>query len=74
VHDAFNIFMTTGIDDDKRLRIFDPLARVGDYMELVAEIDTMVALSACPGDCNGGRNKALEVHVHGAAKLDTLDP
>lgn len=64
VHDAFNIFMATGIGPDRRLRIFDPLARQGDYMELVAEIDTMVALSACPGDCNGGLNKPLEVHVY----------
>lgn len=72
-HDAFNIFMTTGIDDRKRLRIFDPLARAGDYMELVAEMDTMVALSACPGDCNGGRNKPLEVQVYAAPQTHVRD-
>lgn len=63
VHDAFNIFMTTGVDATQRLVILDPAARQGDYIELAAEIDTVVALSACPGDCNGGRNKSLDATV-----------
>ncbi len=68
VHDAFNIFMTTGVDENQRLTIFDPVARNGDHVELVAEMDTIVALSACPGDCNGGRNKPLLAEVFRALK------
>ena len=71
VHDAFNIFMTTGVDDDHRLFYREPDAKVGDYVELYAEIDTMVAISACPAGCNGAENKGLGCivydHPHGAA-------
>jgi len=63
VHDAFNIFMTTGIDDRHRLFILDPEAKQGDFVELFAEIDAIVAISCCPGSCNGGVNKGLLVEV-----------
>ena len=63
VHDAFNIFMTTGIDDDHRLFYLDSAAKRGDYVELYAEIDTMCAISCCPGGCNGPVNHGLTVEV-----------
>jgi uncharacterized protein YcgI (DUF1989 family) len=63
VHDAFNIFMTTGIDDRQKLFFLPPVARRGDYVELYAEIDTVVAVSACPGGCNGEENKGLQISV-----------
>lgn len=64
VHDAFNVFMTTGIDDRQKLFFLPPAARRGDYVDLVAEIDAVVALSACPGGCNGAQNKGLQATVH----------
>ena len=49
VHDAFNAFMYTGIDADDRT-FFDPSdALESDFIELRAEIDCLVAISACPG-------------------------
>jgi uncharacterized protein YcgI (DUF1989 family) len=63
VHDAFNIFMTTGIDERQKLFFVEPTAREGDYVELHAEIDAVVALSCCPGGCNGAQNKGLQVTV-----------
>ena len=63
VHDAFNIFMTTGIDDDHRLFYLDSAAKKGDYVELYAEINAMCAVSACPGGCNGPVNHGLTVEV-----------
>jgi uncharacterized protein YcgI (DUF1989 family) len=63
VHDAFNVFMTTGIDEHQRLFFVAPEARQGDYVELYAEIDTIVAISCCPGACNGERTKGLGVEV-----------
>lgn len=63
VHDAFNIFMCTGYDENHRLFYLDPDARQGDHVELVAEIDTMVAISCCPSGCNGEQNKGLQVQV-----------
>ena len=64
VHDAFNIFMTTGIDEQRRLFYREPDAKIGDYVELLAEIDTMIAISACPAGCNGSVNKGLRCIVY----------
>jgi len=53
VHDAFNMFMYTGIDQDDRT-FFDPSdALESDYLDLRAEIDCLVAISACPGRSSG---------------------
>jgi uncharacterized protein len=50
VHDAFNIFMKTGLGSDDRLFWEDPESAPGDYVELRAEVDCLVAVSACPGE------------------------
>ncbi|PSN40172.1 hypothetical protein C0J52_16351 [Blattella germanica] len=49
VHDVFNIFMCTGFTKDthKYFAKASP-ARKGDYIEFIAEMDLLVALSACP--------------------------
>jgi uncharacterized protein YcgI (DUF1989 family) len=53
VHNAFNMFMFTAITDDDRT-FFDPSdAREGDFIELRAEIDCLIAISACPGRSSG---------------------
>ncbi len=63
VHDAFNVFMTTGYNDEHRLFYLEPDARQGDHVELIAEIDAVVAISACPSGCNGPTTKGLQVEV-----------
>jgi uncharacterized protein YcgI (DUF1989 family) len=52
VHDAFNIFMKTGLGPDDRLFWEAPESEPGDYLELQAEVDCLVAVSACPGEAN----------------------
>jgi len=52
VHDAFNIFMKTGLSADDRLVQEEPESVAGDYVELQAELDCLVAVSACPGQMN----------------------
>jgi len=47
VHDAFNIFMTTGCDDQRRLFYVPSEAKKDDFVELYAEIDAIVAISCC---------------------------
>ena len=64
VHDAFNIFMTTGIDEKQRLFFLEPDAKTGDFVELYAEMDTVVAISCCPGGCSGDENKGLQFTVY----------
>jgi uncharacterized protein len=50
VHDVINLFQVTGLmPDDKRYFMKSCPARPGDYVELLAEIDLLAAISLCPG-------------------------
>lgn len=54
VHDVLNVFMCTGFtrDTGQYFMKASPV-RPGDYLEFIAEIDLLGALSACPGgDCS----------------------
>jgi uncharacterized protein YcgI (DUF1989 family) len=53
VHDPFNIFMKTGIAKDSKTFWEPSDARKGDYIDLVPEMDCIVAISACPGLSSG---------------------
>jgi uncharacterized protein YcgI (DUF1989 family) len=64
VHDAFNVFMYTGIDRDDRT-FFDPSdAREDDHVDLRAEFDCLVAISACPGRSSGPAASGLVCEIH----------
>jgi len=50
VHDVINLFQVTGLmPDDKRYFMKPCPARPGDHIELLADIDLLVAISLCPG-------------------------
>ena len=50
VHDVLNVFQVTGLRrDDERYFMKPCPARSGDYFELFAEIDLLMAASTCPG-------------------------
>jgi uncharacterized protein YcgI (DUF1989 family) len=63
VHDAFNIFMTTGCDDEHRLFYTEPEACKGDLVELYAEIDLVCSISCCPGASSGDVSHGLLVET-----------
>jgi uncharacterized protein len=65
VHDPFNIFMKTGIDALGRLFFVDPDAVAGDYLELRAEMDCLVAISTCPGRSSGPVPHSVSVELYG---------
>eukprot|EP00877_Chromochloris_zofingiensis_P004607 jgi/Chrzof1/14147/Cz08g26230.t1 len=49
VHDVLNVFMCTGFTRDTNQYFTKPSpVRKGDYIEFLAEIDLLVALSTCP--------------------------
>ena len=54
VHDVLNVFMCTGFTHDTgQYFMKSSPVRPGDYLEFLAEIDLVGALSACPGgDCS----------------------
>ena len=63
VHDPFNIFMTTGLNPDGRPFYLPCDAAKGDYVELIAEIDCLVAISACPGGSSGSESRPLAIEI-----------
>lgn len=64
VHDAFNIFMKTWVKPDGQLFYKNPDAKKGDYMELRAEMDCLVSVSACPGKSSGPKTRRLGVEIY----------
>jgi uncharacterized protein YcgI (DUF1989 family) len=68
VHDAFNIFMKTGLTREDRLFQESPESQAGDYVEMRAEIDCIVGVSACPGEGNRDPNygyRPLQLQILG---------
>ncbi|RAX46567.1 hypothetical protein DQ353_20000 [Arthrobacter sp. AQ5-05] len=49
VHDVLNVFQCTGLNDRDQYFMKSCPARVGDYFEVFAEQDLLMALSTCPG-------------------------
>lgn len=46
----FNIFQNVEIHEDSQIEIVPPKAKAGDYLEMRAECDLLVVISACPMD------------------------
>lgn len=47
---TFNIFMNVAIAPDGALSVLPPCSRAGDYLELRAELDLIVGLTACSAE------------------------
>jgi uncharacterized protein len=66
---SFNIFMNVPIGDGK-IGIAEPLSKAGDYVDLRAETDLLVAISNRPQErnpCNAYNPTRLRVIVFGPA-------
>ncbi|WP_261808184.1 urea carboxylase-associated family protein [Paenibacillus sp. N3.4] len=65
-HYPFNLFMNTVIKPSGQIRIEKPLSKAGDSIELRAEMDLIVAISACPCEesiCNGYKCTPIAVEL-----------
>ncbi len=61
---AFNLFMNVPVAADGSLRVEPPVSRPGDYVRLRAEMDLLVALTACSAYAsNGGRFKPIHYEI-----------
>ena len=67
VHDPFNVFMTTGLNASGKPFYLPSDARQGDYVDLLAEMSVLVAISACPGGSSGKQSLPLGVQIFGPA-------
>jgi len=66
IGDVFNVFMNVEISQDGCFVIKPPTAEKGDYIEMRAEMDCIVAVSACPSDktaTNDYKPKSLRVQI-----------
>ncbi|HEY2492137.1 MAG TPA: urea carboxylase-associated family protein [Paenibacillus sp.] len=65
-HYSFNLFMNTVIDSQGNIQVKAPLSTAGDYISLRAEMDLIIAISACPcqeSDCNGTHCTPIRVEI-----------
>lgn len=77
VTDPFNVFMNATIGDRGRLLIFEPHSGPGDHVDLRAERDLIVAVSACASDvndCNGGTCTSIGLAVLPSASRIAVAP
>lgn len=57
---AFNIFMNVQFDKNGKLKVLPPTSKPGDLVRFKAEMDVIVALTACSAeDSNGGTFKPI---------------
>jgi len=68
VPDPFNLFTNTAVEDERQMVIRPPVSRPGDHVDLRADMDLLVGLTACPEDitvCNGRNCTPIGVEVRG---------
>jgi uncharacterized protein YcgI (DUF1989 family) len=51
-----------------RLFSISPDAQAGDYLELLAEMGCLVAVSGCPGRLSGTAGRCLEIRIFDVSK------
>lgn len=61
---AFNVFMNVQFAPDGKLSVLPPLSKAGDYVLFEANMDLVVALTACSAeDSNGGTFKPIHYEI-----------
>ncbi len=65
--EPFSIGLNLKINDDGSLETFPPTSKKGDYIDLRAEMKSIIGISACPQDrnsCNGSKPKPIRVQLY----------
>ena len=63
---SLNVFMNVELKPGGSIRTVEPTSKAGDYVDLRAEMDLIVAISNCPSDqgpCNGYHLTSLQIIV-----------
>jgi len=61
---AFNIFMNVVFDEQGMIKVLPPTSVAGDYISMEAQMDLIVALTACSAlDSNGGSFKPIGYEI-----------
>jgi len=68
--DAFNIFMNVNVAPDGSVSVDVPRSKPGDYIDLRAEMDVVLALTACASEhTNNGLCKPIDYEIIDASDL-----
>jgi uncharacterized protein len=71
---TFNVFMNVEVATNGQVSVLPPLSRAGDSIELRAEMDMFVGITACSAELsNNGRFKPIDVEVANGPS-DAQDP
>ena len=63
---AFNIFMNVAVSEAGKVEVQSPLSKAGDYIDLLADMDLIVGVTACAaGVCNNYHCTPIDVYVYG---------
>jgi len=61
---AFNAFMNVELAEDGKISVEPPLSKAGDYVDLRAEIDVLVGVTACSAEQSNNHSfKAIELEL-----------
>ena len=66
IPDPLNIFMNTGMDEKLELTLEAAPSSAGDHLDMRAEMDCLVAVTACADDqteCNGGKCTRISLEI-----------
>lgn len=73
VHDSFNLFMCTGVDENGRLYVTRQDSKPGDHVELLALMDVLAVPNICGSDVMRTSNFAIKpakVQIFEASEAD----
>jgi len=76
VHDSFNLFMCTGVDEDGHAFMTRQTTRAGDYVDLLALMDVLAVPNVCGADVMKTSNfslKPLKLTVFAANEADLAE-
>lgn len=64
---AFNCFMNVPVDGTTgEIKVLTPTSKAGDFIKFVAEMDVIIAMTACSaGQSNGGTFKPIQYRLDG---------
>ena len=63
---AFNVFMNVDVLPSGELRIGPPLSKPGDFLDLRAEMDLVVGITACSAEKSNNHSlKPIDLEVYG---------
>ena len=72
---TFNIFMNVEVGPDGTLSILPPRSKAGDYVEVRAEIDLVIGLTACAAEMsNNYRLKPIEYELRTEGDASAAQP